>query len=132
MSITDPIADMATQIRNASSAGKENLDVRASKINEGILEILKSEGFIENYKRIPDNKQDALRIYLKFTEDRRPIITKIKRISKPGLRVYKRKDEITEVLGGLGIAVVSTSQGFLSDKETRERGLGGEVIMEVW
>ena len=132
MSITDPIADMATQIRNASSAGKENLDVRASKINEGILEILKSEGFIENYKRIPDNKQDALRIYLKFTEDRRPIITNIKRISKPGLRVYKRKDEITEVLGGLGIAVVSTSQGFLSDKETRERGLGGEVIMEVW
>jgi small subunit ribosomal protein S8 len=132
MSITDPIADMATLIRNASASGKEKVNVRASRMNEEIARILKEEAFIENYKRIDDNKQGTLRIYLKLTEEKRPSITNIKRVSKPGLRVYKGTKEIEPVLGGLGIRIISTSQGIITDKAAREKNLGGEVVLEVW
>lgn len=148
MSVTDPIADMATLIRNASKACKEKVDIRASKVNEDILKILKNEKFILNYKRIDDYEetssqrrnskngkkcpQGRLRVYLKFNEDKSLHITNIKRISKPGLRIYKNKNEILPVLGGLGINIVSTSQGILADKEAREKGLGGEVMLQVW
>jgi len=132
MSVSDPIADMATQIRNASSAGKEKVNVKASNLNEAILKILKEEHFIENYKKVLDNKQGMLRIYLRFNDDRTPYIKNIKRISKPGLRVYKGKDELLPVLGGLGISVVSTSKGIIADKEAKERNLGGEILLEVW
>ncbi|MFH1753318.1 MAG: 30S ribosomal protein S8 [Candidatus Omnitrophota bacterium] len=132
MSVTDPIADMATQIRNASSAGKVKVDVKASKVKEAILKILKEEGFIENYKRMPDNKQDTLRIYLKFSEGKKPYMKNIKRISKPGLRVYKGNEELFPVLGGLGISIVSSSEGIITDRVAKEKNLGGEVLLEVW
>jgi len=132
MSLTDPIADMATKIRNASRASKDKVDIRQSKISEEILKILKSEEFIEDYKKISDVKQGTLRVYLKFNEDSTPGITNIKRVSTPGLRVYKKTGEIPSVVGGLGIAILSTSQGILTDKDAREKKLGGEVMLEVW
>ncbi len=132
MSITDPIADMATLIRNASRAGKDKVDIRASNCNEGIAEILKEEKFITNYKRIPDDKQGLIRIYLRFEKDGRPYIRNIKRISKPGLRIYRKKKDLPDVLGGLGIAIISTPQGLLVDKAAREKNIGGEVLLEVW
>ncbi|MEE8360335.1 MAG: 30S ribosomal protein S8 [Candidatus Omnitrophota bacterium] len=131
MSVSDPIADMATQLRNASSAGKEKVDVKASNIKEAILKVLKEESFIENYKKMSDDKQGTLRIYLKFNDDKTPYIRNIKRISKPGLRIYKGKDELLPVLGGLGISVISTSSGILTDKEAKEKNLGGEILLEV-
>jgi small subunit ribosomal protein S8 len=132
MSIADPIANMATLIRNASTSGKEKVDIKASNMNEEILRLLKGEKFIDTYKKIEDSKQGMLRVYLKFNEDRTPAISSIKRVSKPGLRVYKRKDEIVPVLGGLGINIISTSQGLVTDKEAREKAIGGEVLLEVW
>lgn len=132
MSITDPIANMATRLRNASSAEKTTVDVKASRITEEILKILKAESFIENYKRIPDNKQDIIRVYLRFNKDKTPAITNLKRVSKPGLRVYKNKTEIVPVLGGLGISIISSSQGLMADKEAREKNIGGELMLEVW
>jgi small subunit ribosomal protein S8 len=132
MSLTDPIADMATKIRNASSAGKDKVDVKASVVTENILKILKDEAFIEDYKKVSDERQGTLRVYLKFSEDSKPYITNIKRISKPGLRVYRNTDDIRSVFGGLGIAIISTSQGILSGKEARDKRLGGEIMLEVW
>lgn len=132
MSITDPIADMSTLIRNACRAGKDKVDIKTSRINESILKILKEKEFIQNYKRTSESKQGALRIYLKFTEDKKPAIRNIKRISKPGLRVYKKKDEIPVVLGGLGISIISTSRGLMADEEARKENLGGEVMLQVW
>lgn len=132
MSITDPIANMITLLRNAGNAGKEKVDLKASRVNEDILKILKESDFIEAFKRIPDNKQGVLRAYLKYEEDRNPVIRHIKRISRPGLRVYKKKDDIQLVLGGLGINIISTSQGIVSDQGAREKGLGGEIMIEVW
>jgi len=132
MSLTDPIADMASLIKNAGDAGKEKVDIKASKVNEEILKILKSESFIQTFKRIEDDKQGILRVYLKYDDEKSPVIKSIRRISKPGLKIYKKKTEIVPVLGGLGINIISTSKGILSDKEVRERGLGGEIILEVW
>ncbi|MBL7069535.1 MAG: 30S ribosomal protein S8 [Candidatus Omnitrophica bacterium] len=132
MSITDPIADMATLIRNAGDAGKEKVDIKASKVNEEILQILKSEKFIQTYKKIDDNKQGTIRVYLRYDDEKKSIIKSIRRISKPGLKVYKNKKEILPVLGGLGINIISTSKGILSDNDVREKGLGGEVMLEVW
>ena len=132
MSITDPIADMITLVRNACKARKEKVDIKASKVNEEILKILKVERFIQDYKRISDNKQGTIRVYLKFNQDNVPSISNIKRISKPGLRVYRDKTEFPPVLGGLGIAIISTSHGILTDKEAREKNLGGELMLEVW
>lgn len=132
MSVTDPIADAATLIRNASNAGKEKLDVKASRIVEEILKILMREKFILNFKKIPDNKQGLLRVYLKYGQNKKPSITNIRKLSKPGLRIYRDKKNIPVVLGGLGVSIISTSKGILTDREAREKNLGGEVMLEVW
>jgi small subunit ribosomal protein S8 len=131
MSRTDLIADTFTMIRNAIMAKKENLDVPASKRSGEILEILKRENYIDNYKLIEDKKQGILRIYLKYTGNKSAIRT-IKRVSRPGLRIYVKRDKIPRVLRGKGIAIISTSKGILTDKEAKVQGIGGEVIGYVW
>ena len=132
MNITDPIADMLTRIRNANSVGKSRVDIPASNIKNNIGELLKEEGFISDVKLVERKPQNMIRVYLKYGENEEKVITGIKRISKPGLRVYVGKDEVPKVLGGLGIAVISSSQGVISDKEAREKGIGGEVLCYVW
>lgn len=132
MVMTDPIADFLTRIRNANSVNHEKVEIPASKVKKTLAEILKVEGFIKDFEYIEDGKQGTLRLYLKYGPNKQKVITGIKRISKPGLRVYAKKDEIPRILGGLGIALVSTSQGVMTDKEARKRGLGGEVICYVW
>ncbi|MCC3145069.1 30S ribosomal protein S8 [Halanaerobium sp. Z-7514] len=132
MNITDPIADMLTRIRNANSVGKSRVDIPASNIKNNIGELLKKEGFISDVKLVERKPQNMIRVYLKYGENDEKVITGLKRISKPGLRVYVAKDEVPRVLGGLGIAVISTSQGVMSDKEAREKGIGGEVLCYVW
>jgi len=132
MNITDPIADMLTRIRNANSVGKSRVDIPASNIKTNIGELLKKEGFISDVKLVERKPQNMIRVYLKYGENDEKVITGLKRISKPGLRVYVGKEEVPKVLGGLGIAVISTSQGVMSDKEAREKGIGGEVLCYVW
>ncbi len=132
MTMTDPIADMLTRIRNANTALHNSVEVPASKIKIALAGTLKEEGFIEDFELVQDNKQGVIRIKLRYESGRRKIITGIKRISKPGLRVYAKKDEIPRVLGGLGIAIISTSQGVMVDKKARAAGLGGEVLCYVW
>lgn len=132
MVMTDPIADMLTRIRNANLVRHEKLDVPASKLKTEIADILKREGYIRDYEVIEDNKQGILRIYLKYGERNERVITGLKRISKPGLRVYAKADEVPRVLNGLGIAIVSTSKGVLSDKEARAQSVGGEVLAYIW
>lgn len=132
MVMTDPIADMLTRIRNANSVYHDKVEIPASKIKQSIVDILKLEGFVKDYEVIPDGKQGVLRVVLKYGANREKVITGIKRISKPGLRVYAKKDQLPRVLGGLGIAVISTSKGIMSDKQARKEGLGGEVIAYVW
>jgi small subunit ribosomal protein S8 len=131
MSRTDLIADTFTVIRNALMAKKENVDVPASKITASIMGILKEEHYIDNFKLIEDKKQGILRVYLKYTGSR-PAIRNIKRISRPGLRTYVRRDKVPIVLRGHGIAIISTSQGIVTNNKARELGLGGEVIGYVW
>ena len=131
MSRTDLIADTFTMIRNALMAKKENLDVPASKITRSIVDILKRESYIENYKLVEDRKQGILRIYLKYSGGK-SAIRNIKRVSRPGLRVYVKQDKVPSVLRGRGIAIVTTSKGILTDKEAKEQGVGGEVIGYVW
>ena len=132
MNLTDPIADMLTRIRNANSVGKDRVDIPASKVKTSIGELLKDEGFINDVKLVERKPQNMIRVYLKYGDNDEKVISGIKRISKPGLRVYVGKDEIPQVLGGLGIAVISTSQGVMSDKEARDKGIGGEVLCYVW
>lgn len=132
MVMTDPIADMLTRVRNANNALHESLEVPGSNMKKNLADILKSEGFIKNYEWIDDGKQGVLRLYLKYGANKQRVISGIKRISKPGLRVYARKDELPRVLGGLGIAVISTSHGLMTEKQARAQGLGGEVICYVW
>lgn len=132
MQITDAIADMLTRIRNASSAKHESVDIPASNIKKSISQILLDEGYIKDVEYINDDKQGTIRITLKYTGNKQNVITGIKRISKPGLRVYASKDEIPKVLGGLGIAILSTSKGILTDKKARAEGVGGEVLAFVW
>ncbi|PUU94374.1 MAG: small subunit ribosomal protein S8 [Halanaerobium sp.] len=132
MNLTDPIADMLTRIRNANSVGKDRVDIPASKVKTSIGELLKDEGFINDVKLVERKPQNMIRVYLKYGDNDEKVISGIKRISKPGLRVYVGKDEVPQVLGGLGIAVISTSQGVMSDKEAREKGIGGEVLCYVW
>lgn len=131
MSRTDLIADVFTMIRNATMAKKENVDVPASNTIKSILEILKRENYIEDIKLIEDKKQGQLRIYLKYIANK-PAIRNIKRISKPGLRVYVKRDKVPSVLRGRGIAVISTSKGIFTDKEAKAAGLGGEIIGYIW
>ncbi len=130
--MTDPIADMLTRIRNANMVKHEKLELPASKMKKEVADILKREGFVRDYEFIEDNKQGILRIFLKYGANEERVITGIKRISKPGLRVYAKADEVPRVLNGLGIAIVSTSKGVLSDKEARSQAVGGEVLAYVW
>ena len=132
MTMTDPIADMLTRIRNANMVRHEKLEVPASNLKKEIAEILKREGFVRDVEYAEDNKQGIIRIFLKYGKDNERVITGLKRISKPGLRVYAKNDEVPKVLNGLGIALVSTSQGLLTDKEARAKKVGGEVLAYVW
>lgn len=132
MVMTDPIADLLTRIRNANMVRHEKLEVPASNIKKDIAEILKREGFVRDVEYIEDNKQGIIRIFLKYGGNNERVITGLKRISKPGLRVYAKANEVPKVLNGLGIALVSTSQGVLSDKEARAKQVGGEVLAYIW
>lgn len=132
MVMTDPIADMLTRIRNANVVRHDKLELPASNVKKEIAEILKREGFIRDVEYIADNKQGIIRIYLKYGPNNERVITGLKRISKPGLRVYAKANEVPRVLNGLGIAIVSTSQGVFSDKEARSKQIGGEVLAYVW
>lgn len=132
MVMTDPIADFLTRIRNANMVNKGVVEAPASKMKKAIADILKQEGYIKDVELIEDGKQGILRVYMKYTGDKEKVITGLKKISKPGLRVYARKDNIPKVLGGLGIAIISTSKGIITDKQARELGVGGEVICYVW
>ncbi|PWU67459.1 MULTISPECIES: 30S ribosomal protein S8 [Gracilibacillus] len=132
MVMTDPIADMLTRIRNANMVRHEKLEFPASNLKKEIADILKREGFIRDYEYVEDNKQGVLRIFLKYGANDERVITGLKRISKPGLRVYAKADELPKVLNGLGIAIVSTSKGVLSDKEARSQAIGGEVLAYIW
>jgi small subunit ribosomal protein S8 len=132
MTMTDPIADMLTRIRNANMVRHEKLEVPASNMKKDIAEILKREGFIRDVEYIEDNKQGIIRIFLKYGQNDERVITGLKRISKPGLRVYAKTNEVPKVLNGLGIALVSTSNGLLTDKEARAKQVGGEIVAYVW
>ena len=132
MQITDAIADMLTRVRNASSAKHETVDIPASNIKKDIARILLDEGYVKGVEFIEDGKQGIIRIALKYTGNKQNVISGIKRISKPGLRVYASKDELPKVLGGLGIAIMSTSKGVMTDKKARAEGVGGEVLAFVW
>lgn len=132
MVMTDPISDMLTRIRNANMVRHEKLEIPASKIKKEIADILKREGFVRDVEFVEDNKQGIIRIFLKYGSNNERVITGLKRISKPGLRVYAKADEVPRVLNGLGIAIVSTSTGVLTDKEARQKQTGGEVLAYVW
>lgn len=132
MTITDPISDMINRISNASKTKKEKVDIPASKLKAEIARVLKNEGFVSNYKVIEDRKQGILRVYLKYTPDKRSVITGIKKISRSSRRTYKGTTDLPRILAGLGIAVISTSKGLMTDKEARLAKVGGEVICYVW
>ena len=132
MHITDPIADMLTRIRNANSAKHDTVDVPASNMKKAIAQILLEEGYIKNFQLIDDGTQGVIRITLKYGANRQKAITGIKRVSKPGLRVYAGAQELPKVLRGLGVAIISTSKGVMTDKKARELNVGGEVLAFVW
>ena len=132
MTMTDPVADMLTRIRNANTACHETVEIPASKMKKSIAEILLNEGFIKGFEVIDDNKQGIIKVEMKYGQNKEKVINGIKKISKPGLKVYAKANEIPRVLGGLGIAIISTSKGIMSDKEARKQGVGGEVICYVW
>lgn len=132
MVMTDPIADMLTRIRNANMVNHEKVEFPASNLKKEIAEILKLEGFIRDVEYVDDKKQGMIRLFLKMGTENKKVISGIKRISKPGLRVYAGSNEVPKVLGGLGIAVISTSKGVMSDKEARKQNVGGEVLAYVW
>ncbi|HAX60978.1 MAG TPA: 30S ribosomal protein S8 [Elusimicrobia bacterium] len=130
--IYDPISDMICRLKNASEKSKEKVDIPASNIKEEISKILKEEGYISNYKRLDDKKQGILRIFLKYSPDKKPVITDIKRVSKLSMRVYTKTAKLPRVLKGIGTAIISTSRGLMTDEKAREEHLGGEVICYVW
>jgi len=132
MVMTDPIADMLSRVRNANTVRHEKLDIPASKVKTQIAEILKREGYVRNYEIIEDNKQNIIRIFMKYGNNDEQVIRGLKRISKPGLRVYANANEVPRVLNGLGTAVISTSNGVLSDKDARAQMVGGEVLAYIW
>jgi len=132
MHITDPIADLLTRIRNANSAKHETVDIPASNMKKAIAKILLDEGYIKGYQVIDDSKQGIIRVTLKYGENKQKVITGLKRVSRPGLRIYAGADELPRVLKGLGIAIVSTSKGIMTDKEARKQNIGGEVLAFVW
>lgn len=132
MVMSDPIADMLTRIRNANLVRHESVEMPASTVKKQIAEILKREGFIRDTEYVEDNKQGLIRIFLKYGPSNERVITGLKRISKPGLRVYTKSNEVPRVLGGLGIAIISTSKGIITDKEARQGKSGGEVLCYIW
>ena len=132
MSMTDPIADMLTRIRNALIASYSTVDIPSSKLKVNIANVLKSEGFIKNYRKITEGQKEIIRISLKYDENGEPVIGGLKRVSKPGRRSYSKSDRIPHILGGLGVNILSTSKGVMTDKEARNKGVGGEVLCSVW
>ncbi|HQD38912.1 MAG: 30S ribosomal protein S8 [Firmicutes bacterium] len=132
MTMTDPIADMLTRIRNATLVKHEAVDIPSSRIKREIARILKEEGYIRDYTTIDDDKQGVLRLFLKYGPNKEQVVSGLRRISKPGLRVYASHDKIPRVLGGLGIAIISTSKGLMTDKQARDAGIGGEVMCYIW
>ena len=132
MQITDPIADLLTRIRNASSAKHATVDIPASNMKKAITQILLDEGYIKNYQVIEDSKQGVIRVTLKYGENKSKVITGLKRVSRPGLRIYAGADELPKVLRGLGIAIISTSNGIMTDKQARANHIGGEVLAFIW
>jgi small subunit ribosomal protein S8 len=132
MAMSDPLADMLTRVRNASTAKHSKVDIPASKIKVSLAKILKSEGYIRNYKLLRDQGHGILRIYVKYDEANQGVITGIKRVSKPGRRVYVKKKDIPFVLNGMGVAILSTSKGILADREARKENVGGEHLCSIW
>jgi len=132
MVMTDPIADFLTRVRNANNARHTKVEIPASNLKKNMAEILKTEGFVKNVEVVEDDKQGIVRIFLKYGQDNERVISGIKRISKPGLRVYANSEEMPKVLNGLGIAIVSTSEGIVTDREARSKNIGGEVLAYVW
>jgi len=132
VTMSDPVADMLTRIRNANMVHHDKVEMPGSGLKRSIAQILKSEGFIRDFDWVEDSKQGVLRLYLKYGPNREKVINGIKRISKPGLRVYVGRDEVPKVLGGLGVAILSTSRGVLTDRQARQERVGGEVICYVW
>ena len=132
MHITDTIADMLTRIRNANNAKHDTVDIPASKVKKAIAEILNEEGYIKGYQVIDDGKQGIIKVTLKYGANKEKVLSGLKRISKPGLRVYASRDELPRVLKGLGIAIISTSQGIMTDKKARAKNIGGDVVGVVW
>ena len=132
MAMTDPIADFLTRIRNANMVKHESVEVPASKMKKNIAEILKNEGFVRDVEYIEDDNQGIIRVFLKYGKNNERVISGIRRISKPGLRSYVKADEVPKVLNGLGIAIVSTSEGVMTDKDARAKKIGGEVVAYVW
>lgn len=133
MSQTDPIGDMLTRIRNGTRSGKPQVEMPASRLGAAILECMKQEGFVQNWRLLKEgNPQGILRVYLKYTKERKPILRQIKRVSKPGLRVYVGKRKIRKVYSGIGISILTTPKGVMTDTQAREQGVGGEVICHLW
>lgn len=132
MSMSDPLADMLTRIRNAVQVKFPSVDIPLSNVKKNVAKILKEEGYITDYHIIDDGKQGALRLELKYDQHNRGVITGLKRVSKPGRRIYVKSDKIPKVMSGLGISVISTSKGVVTDSSAREQGIGGEILCEVW
>jgi len=132
MSMTDPISDMLTRIRNATMVRHDRTDIPASKMKLEIAKILKQEGYIRTFKLIDEGPQGVIRVYLKYSDDGEPVIHGLKRVSRPGRRVYRGVDDLPKVLNGLGVAIVSTNRGILTDEQARRLGAGGEVLCEIW
>ncbi|MDQ3537992.1 MAG: 30S ribosomal protein S8 [Actinomycetota bacterium] len=132
MTMTDPVADMLTRIRNANVAYKEEIAMPSSKLKAAIADILKREGYIRDYLVEPSKPQATLKLALKYSRERERSVSGVRRVSKPGLRVYAKRDEVPRVLGGLGVAILSTSSGLMTDREARKAGVGGEVLAYVW
>ena len=132
MNTTDPIADMLTRIRNANTSKHTEVDIPASNMKKAIAQILVDEGYIKSFEEVEDGKQGILKVTLKYDENGKRVIAGLKRISKPGLRIYVNKEEVPQVINGLGIALISTSKGIMTDKEARKQGVGGEVLAYIW
>ncbi|MDI6853384.1 MAG: 30S ribosomal protein S8 [Deltaproteobacteria bacterium] len=132
MSMTDPLADMLSRIRNAGRAGHDKVDIPASRMKIALARIFKEEGFIKNYKVIKDNRQGILRVYIRYDDSQKPLIQRIERVSRPGLRVYVGYEDLPRVQGGLGVAVISTSKGVITDRQARKLKVGGEVLCQIW
>ena len=132
MTMTDPIADFLTRIRNALTARQDRTDIPASKIKVAMVRILKDEGYIKNFKLIKDNKQGIIRVFLKYNDDNKPVIHGLKRVSKPSRRLYVGTEEIPPTLSGLGVTILSTSKGVMTDKEARRMNVGGEMVCSIW